>query len=185
MKPTVCYLDLDGVLVNFVAGALRLHGKELPPRDVCWNFPDLIGFAGDRAADFWSPLGFDFWAGLDWTPEGRATLAAIEDAFGGSVVVMTSPCNTPGAVEGKVAWIRRELPAYRRRFFVGPAKHYAAGPGKLLIDDSDDNAELFAGAGGRVLLVPRPWNRRAAETDDLGRFNPATLAEEILAISTE
>lgn len=174
----VCYLDLDGVLVDFVGGALKLHGKEIPPKEVQWNFPRQLGFADTLAKEFWDLLGYDFWANLGWTHEGRETLKAVEGAFYDRVCIMTSPCNTPGAVEGKVAWIKREIPDYSRRFVVGPAKHLFAGPGKVLVDDNDDNVEQFRLYGGRAVLVPRPWNHRRHLTDDLGRFDVAKIAEE-------
>lgn len=176
----VCFLDLDGVLVDFVGGAFRLHGRSVPAADVQWGFPEQLGFSGVNDPAFWEPMGFDFWAGLAWTPEGRDVLRSVEAAFGDRVAVMTSPCDTPGAVEGKVAWVRRELPAYRRRFFVGPAKDMAAGPGKVLVDDHDANVDKFVAAGGAAVLVPRPWNRRRDETVD-GRFSTVALDLEVAA----
>lgn len=176
----VCFLDLDGVLVDFVAGSLAVHGKSLPPDDVRWDFPSQVGFADDPGA-FWAPLGHDFWAGLGWTTEGRAALAAAEDVFGpGNIALMTSPCDTPGSVEGKVAWVRRELPGYSRRLFVGPAKHLAAGPGKVLVDDNDANVATFMACGGFGVVVPRPWNGRRAEAPG-GRFDPARLRDDMAA----
>lgn len=158
MKP-VCFLDLDGVLVDFVGGALAMHGKHIPPAEVRWDFPSQVGFDGVNAAAFWAPLGRDFWAGLGWTADGRGILAAVEDAFGPErVCLLTSPCLTPGCAEGKLDWVRRELPGYARRVLVGPCKHLLAGPGKLLVDDHDANCEAFAKAGGASVLVPRPWN---------------------------
>ncbi len=177
----VCYLDLDGVLVDFVSGALREHNRTLPAKDVRWDFPGQIGFVqGAKDPLFWAPLGYQFWATLDWTPEGRALLAGVETIFGEeNVVLMTSPCATDGAVEGKVAWIKRRIPQYSRRFFVGPCKHLAAGPGKILIDDHDDNCAKFALGGGVALTPPRPWNMRIGESDDEGRFDVLAFLDEV------
>lgn len=175
MRP-VCYLDLDGVLVDFVGGALRRHGRGLEPSEVRWGFPSQIGFGGVDDPAFWAPLGRAFWAGLDWTHEGKGLLAAVESLFGDRVALMTSPCETEGCVEGKRDWVRRHLPGYQRRTFVGGAKHLAAGPGKLLIDDREENVDAFAAEGGHALLVPRPWNRHRERTDASGRFDLAALA---------
>lgn len=177
----VCFLDLDGVLVDFVGGAFAAHGRSIPMPDVRWDFPSQIGFergASDPA--FWELMGRDFWANLDWTPEGQATLEAVEKVFGhDNIAVMTSPCDTDGAVEGKVAWIKKHLPKYRRCFFVGPAKDLAAGSSKVLIDDYQANASSFVARGGLSVLPPRPWNSRKNETLDGYRFNVAALADEI------
>ncbi len=176
MRP-VCLLDLDGVLVDFVGGALSLHGKHVPPSEVRWDFLTQIGL---EPADFWRPLGRSFWAGLPWTAEGRELLDVVEDVFGPeNVCLLTSPCATPGCCEGKLDWVARELPAYRRRVLVGACKHLVAGPGKLLLDDHDANVEAFREAGGSAILVPRPWNDRRAECDGQGRFDAAAVADEV------
>lgn len=177
----VCFLDLDGVLVDFVGGSLDLHGKTIPPDQVTWDFPQQVGFSGTRAAEFWAPLGREFWAGLGWSAEGDKLLKGIESIFGDNVVLMTSPCDTDGSVEGKVDWVKKNLPAYRRKFFVGPPKHLAAGPYKIMVDDHDANVDKFVSHGGKAVLVPRPWNRRRVMTDRDGRFSVAQVLNEVRA----
>ncbi len=178
----VCYLDLDGVVCDFVGGALRLHGKELAPNEVEWDFCTQIGFNGVNDPAFWDGMGQSFWAGLEWTPEGPDLVKAIEAIFGENVALMTSPCLTPGGVEGKVEWVAKHMPAYRRRLFVGPAKHLAAGPHKILVDDHDANCWKFREYGGAAVMVPRPWNPRKGETDESGRFRVSGVASELLAL---
>lgn len=175
---TTIFLDLDGVLVDFVGPALALHRKAIPPRDVRWNFPDQVGIPQEA---FWKPLGFDFWANLPWTREGRALLEAVEDIdapFG----YLTSPCQTEGCAEGKRAWARKHLPCRGAKVFIGSAKHLLAHPGALLVDDHDANVEAFRAAGGKAILVPRPWNTRREETDDAGGFDVESLANEIVEV---
>ena len=155
-----CLLDMDGVLVDFVAGAAKHHGFDPVVVDR-WDFVEKVGLT---TAQFWNPLNADFWAGLPWTPDGREILAAVEDAFGKeNVCLLSSPCDTAGCMDGKLTWIREHLPGYRRRFLFGPAKEFAANGNRVLVDDSDGNAEAFRNAGGPVLLVPRPWNRLAGQ----------------------
>lgn len=55
--------------------------------------------------------------------------------------------------------MKRHLPGYAKRLFIGSAKHLVAGPGKVLVDDHDTNVDAFAGAGGLTVQPPRPWNR--------------------------
>lgn len=175
----VLFLDLDGVLVDFVGGALRCHGAHIEPRDIRWNFDRQLNI---DPATFWDAFGHNFWRDLDWTVEGRGLLALAESLFGkDNIVLLTSPCVTPGGVEGKVEWIKNNVPEYRRRFFVGPPKHLVAGPGKLLLDDHDDNFNKFVEHGGSAVLLPRPWNRRRDETDAEGRFCMTSLARELTA----
>ena len=166
-----CYLDVDGILADFVSGALAAHGKTLPYAETRWGFPEQIGFSGVDEPLFWLPLGYDFWRNLPLCPDAHNLVVAVESRFSDRVVLMTSPCDTPGAVEGKVDWIRHHLPEYRRRFFVGPAKHLAAAPCKLLIDDHDGNCDRFVAEGGNAWSPPRPWNRHAVRALENGDGN--------------
>lgn len=167
------FLDLDGLLCAFVEGAMKLHNKFLPMKDVRWNFETQLGI--DRKV-FWDAFGFDFWSNLEWTKEGKELLAALESIFGPeNITIMTSPCLTRGGIDGKIDWIRREIPAYSRRYFVGPEKHPCAGPGKFLLDDRDENVKEFGNAGGCGILVPRPWNASRELTDEEGRFDVAEM----------
>lgn len=179
MNP-VCFLDMDGVLVDFTRGAMDLHGRQVPPGQLTWNLEKALGF--ERPQDFWDPLGQDFWAGLPWTSEGRYLLTQVENLFGDRVVLLTSPCLTPGCAQGKLDWVRREIPHLARRVLVGPAKHLVAGPGKVLLDDHDPNVESFRSEGGHGVLVPRPWNSRRHETCGRGGFSVARVVEEIHGI---
>jgi len=158
----VCYLDLDGVLADFTAGAIALHRLPITHADVdCWDFHHRLGFTGEREKDFWAPLGYDFWAGLPKTREHDDVLAAVREVFEDRIVIATAPAITPGCVEGKVAWIKKHLPEFARKFVVGSSKHLMAGPGKVLVDDYEVNAMRFEDHGGRSVLFPRLYNSRA------------------------
>lgn len=176
---TVCFLDLDGVLTDFVGASLAHHGKQLRMKDVRWDFPSQIGFSGTWASEFWDPLGHDFWADLPWTGEGKSLLLGLEDLFKDNILILSSPCKTVGGVEGKVKWIKDNLPDYSRKFFIGPQKHLLASPQHILIDDHDGNTDKFDAHGGRSVLVPRPWNRRQSGTDEHGRFNVGRFLKEV------
>jgi hypothetical protein len=175
----VCFLDLDGVLVDFVGGALAAHGRTLPIADVRWDFCTQIGFRGVDDPAFWAPLGYDFWANLGWHADGRAIVGTVDRLFEGQVALLTSPCDTLGCAEGKREWVRRHLPEFSQRLLIGTSKHLVAGPGKVLVDDHDANVAAFRCGGGRAVLVPRPWNTRCGETLDEGKFCSASLLVEI------
>ena len=179
MKPVV-FFDLDGVLADFVRGALALHRAELPMTDVTWGFPGQIGFDGESDPTFWEPMGRSFWYGLAPLADGFALLRSAEGFVGPeNIGILSSPCFTDGCADGKLEWVRKHLPLYRRRVFIGPAKYLVAGPGKILVDDNNDNADKFAAAGGLSVLVPRPWNRRKAECLADGSFPFGLLHSEL------
>lgn len=166
------FCDLDGVLVDFVGGALKLHGIENYTVDT-WNFDKLL--FPDNTNKFWEPLGFDFWADLEWTDEGKELFDRLLKMAGGeNICFLTSPCLTVGSVEGKIEWLRRNIPQLSRQYAICPAKHFLARKDALLVDDSDMNVERFVDAGGRAVTVPRLWNwtKEAA-------FDPAKLIHEI------
>lgn len=157
-----CFLDLDGVLVNFVGGACRHHKMPTPYTRAAslgeWDVVKLLDVSPDQ---FWRGMGYDFWRLLDWMPDGRDILAVVESVFGAdNVCLLTSPSDNFGAVEGKRAWVKNHLPSYFDRLIVGRCKDFMAGPERVLVDDYPVNVEKFSAAGGLGLLVPRPWNNQ-------------------------
>lgn len=186
MFQPICFLDLDGVLVDFTAAALQVHGRELPPREITWDFASQIGFTGERVAKFWEPLDYSFWRDLPWTAEGKQLLATVEEIFPPErICLLTTPCRTPGCAEGKLDWVRREIPGYADRVLVGSCKHLLASPRAVLVDDRDENARGFVLSGGWSLLVPRPWNIRARQTDQRGRCDVQQFRRDLRLIRVE
>jgi 5'(3')-deoxyribonucleotidase len=153
-----CFLDLDGVLVDFVKGALDYWDAEDFVVDH-WDFDKTLSAKLKINVEyFWGCLDQGFWEALEWTPDGKDILAACEEKYGGEVYLLTSPCATEGCAEGKTNWVKRNLPQYQRKLFIGSAKHAFASPDKTLVDDSDTNVKKFSQAGGKTVLVPRAWN---------------------------
>lgn len=161
------YLDLDGVLVDFVAGVLRAF--DLSPALVCdvpgWDaIPATISkHLGETVtdADMWRRIeGASFWAGLTWTEHGRELYEACAST-GLPVVFMSSPCNDPYSAAGKLQWLAREIPGGARRYALSPCKHHMAHRGALLVDDSGRNCAKFREHGGKAFLWPAPWNEYA------------------------
>jgi len=173
-------IDLDGVLVDFRAGALRQHSRELPYHETRWNFHHQLGMSND---EFWAPLDFEFWRDLPWHDDGREILRVVEDIFRPErIVILSDPGQHRhrGVDAGKRAWVRAHLPRYARRTFLGSDKFMVASPSKFLIDDHDGHIETFTAAGGHAVLVPRPWNERRNLVLPNGRFDIEALADELL-----
>lgn len=182
MSRPVIFFDLDGVLADFVGGVFRLQHPKPAPRydDVRWGLEEQLGYADP--ADFWRQLGYEFWSELPAYEDGFGLLGAVATAVGlDGIGLLTSPCDTPGCLEGKRDWVRRHLPDYHRRLFIGSAKHLFAGPGKVLVDDHDANVDAFRAAGGRVVQPPRPWNRRSGETHERGSFVVTAAYTDVIA----
>lgn len=157
-----CLLDLDGVLADFVSAVCRAHFRKNPFlrkenhgkyfMHELWNISEN---------DFWKPLcGLDFWANVPMMPDAHEILKVVEDFFGiDNICILTSPSADPLSASGKLAWIQKHLPDYRRRFLIGPRKEFCAGPRRVLLDDWEKNTDAFNKAGGIGFIVPRRWNR--------------------------
>ena len=157
-------MDMDGVLVDFVKGMMGAHGLPDPYADGTFTSFYFDKAWGVKPEKFWGVANRPFWANLDWTPDGRDILAELESRVASDdVCLLSSPCSQDGCVDGKLDWIKQHVPQFRRRFLFGPRKEFCAAPNRILIDDSEDNADAFAEAGGKCILVPRPWNRNRAE----------------------
>jgi 5'(3')-deoxyribonucleotidase len=177
-----CYLDMDGVLVDCVGGAIAAHDLKVPITSLAYDLPPQFGMTEES---FWGVLGYDFWVNLNWTQEGQHLLTELERVCGNHIVLLTGithGTDVPGVREGKADWVRKHLPAYKHRCFIGSPKVALASPNKLLIDDFDSNHENFLAAGGQSILVPRPWNKARPLTDMHGNFGITTVIEQVTEI---
>lgn len=163
MKITQCFLDMDGVLADFLGSVARLHGRQLPydrpeSRGV-WNTEKLWGIT---AEEFWAPCdGPTFWDDLEKTEEADKLVSAVCQQFGeDNVAFLTAPSQSPHCVPGKRRWIERYYPRLKKNIIYGSAKKFLAAPNRLLIDDRDENVDNYISAGGPAILMPRMWNRR-------------------------
>jgi hypothetical protein len=153
------FLDMDGVLVDFVGGAHRVFGKHYDrTAPLVWEFFKEWGVTFE---EFDAKCGIDFWDFLDWMPDGIGIERAVRNKFSlKDIYLLTTPMPNPGSGTGKLRWIKRCMTwAYDRTILSYAPKSLFAKPNTLLIDDKDQNIEEFEAAGGRGILVPRPWNK--------------------------
>lgn len=171
------HLDLDGVLVDFVGGFQRALGLKPPDPWPAACYDSFAAHGLKETSELWNTFDTeDFWANLDWMPDGLNILRILESKFRKeNIAICTSPTRNPGCAAGKVRWIQKHLPEYSRRFFIGTSKHLAGGEGGLLIDDSDHNVKKYRAYKGQAILVPRVWNSRWTEK----RSAPVVIAEEL------
>lgn len=149
----IIYLDLDGVLADFVGGACDWHGIENPYK---WK-ENLGSFDIVKAAGFKKPFwnfSEDFWADLDKTPECDEILATLLRL--GDVRICTSPGHMPAAAAGKMRWCQEHVPGIKLCMY--SEKHELAKASRVLVDDRDSNILKFEHAGGHAIRIPRPWN---------------------------
>lgn len=151
------FLDLDGVVVNFADSVCQL-----------FNRPDLIGNhewdmhepLGITDAELWKKIneqGPEWWERLPEYPWANELISMLGDNF----YIVSSPSTSLPAMLGKIKYIQNRFGQSFKNFVLTRQKYLLAGNG-LLIDDSDENVDLFRQNGGQAILFPRCWNRNRA-----------------------
>lgn len=154
---------MDGVLVDFLSGALDAVNKEFN-RDVTleqyalefgkWETYDYFGISKE---EFWNAIELvpNFWINLKpfpWYKELYDRLSVI-----GEVTIVTSPSTDPECAKEKLIWLRKYLGISSDKVFIGGRKYLFTGNG-ILIDDYHANINSFTRLGGEAILVPSVWN---------------------------
>lgn len=175
------YLDMDGVLTNFVDAVGILHGKtelttnwnevrekrDLPPHQ--WNLGPMLGLPKEEMWRRVHLFGSRFWRYVPtyrWAEELYATIAKLTEQ---EPTIVSSPSQNPDCVKGKLQWIQdQRWIGDKKNYIFTPAVNKAllAKPGTVLIDDSDVNYKAFIEEGGRAILFPQPWNESRSEIDN-------------------
>lgn len=154
-RATVCFLDLDGVLVDLVPSVLDFYSLPWPYDNVknkgIWDLSSI--YPEIR----WQDLPVEFWAQLPKTREAEKILQLVESVFGDNVCLLSNPSG-PKSAMGKSIWIENNMPKYRERSLLGKPKFFCASRRSMLIDDCDENVILFTAHNGSAILVPRVWN---------------------------
>lgn len=163
------FLDMDGVLADFVGGVCRAFDRNNPYPEETRDYSFWHAWPGIDFKHVNAICNQAFWHKLDWMYDGRDTLRAIVETVGlEKVYLSTMPMPNLETPTGKMMWIHDNLPIYLDRTIISTRnvpKSFLAKPGALLIDDKDENIVEFIAAGGQGILVPRPWNREFKNSD--------------------
>ena len=155
------FLDVDGVLASFRRGICNALGKSYDYATMSdkWCFwEDWPDVTFEMVNDICT---FKFWQNLFWMHDGHEILRSLFPKFElEQVYLLTTPMPNLESASGKMMWVNDNLSIYLKRTIIIQApKHLLARSNTLLIDDKDKNIDKFIEAGGRGLLVPRPYNR--------------------------
>jgi hypothetical protein len=146
------YLDMDGVVADFRANALRVIGASPPTGDV---YPD---------AD-WKRLRDNphLFLGLPLMPRAHELVNVARkyrDQLGWELLFLTAiPHNNdlPWAFHDKAEWVRlhfSEIPVHFGPYSQDKFLH-CTNPGDILVDDRSDNCRDWQRAGGLAFKVGR------------------------------
>ena len=109
---------MDGVLANFGEGIYRAFNKEYDyqklPSDWFW----YRGWGIDDK-EFDSVCNREFFASLRWMHDGKKILQLVEKNFPTeNIYLLSAAMNNPGSWSGKIDWVLRHIPRYRKRLIV-------------------------------------------------------------------
>lgn len=180
------FLDMDGVLANFVKAVVALFEVNYDEMMQGWKlgYPGhysvvprlgsqlqredkrVSGWNDDMMWDFINTEGgVEYWAGIEEYPWARDLRAFCLDLAPDEVYVVSAPARGPNSPAGKAIWLRQQLGLGPNKWMLGSRKDLLAKSDRILIDDSDDNVEAFRKAGGKAVLFPQVWNSAHKKAD--------------------
>lgn len=179
MKPKpfkLIYLDVDGVLANYVEGILRLSGEKAVQHDDIKDY-DMHRFI--NATQAWVEEARDMWGGAFWEnlPAYSNAKRIVDEArrLSDHVCFLTTPSSAIESRHGKLRWLEHNIGTGLDVCFAQLGKHHYAGcPRTLLIDDNARTVREFGLAGSASVRQPRPWN---------ASVDPANTVPDVLSLT--
>lgn len=171
MGSVTVYIDMDGVLADFVSGYLDLIRAPLRHADItAWDIWRFTGETEDLMFKNLEAAGPTFWEDLRVYPEAMDLLYRFNRfrsmRYYPRILTAVDYARNPSAAVGKSNWAPSLCMGLPLVFADSSqpgggaaAKARLAQPGDILIDDSPANVKAWIEAGGRGYLYPRPWNR--------------------------
>jgi len=165
------FIDLDGVLADFVGGALKVFNRP----DLLKTWPkgtyDICTLLKLEPRAFWREINtYDFWFNLDLTPEAKDIVRLCKQY--GECYILTAPSDHYCSLQGKLYWVSVHFPDLRHNIIFCPAKHKALlnrGNGYSTHFLIEDNMQTYADWNSQqddpqnAYLIPRPWNDKPEE----------------------
>jgi 5'(3')-deoxyribonucleotidase len=156
------FLDMDGVLADFVDGACKAHDRPSPYIDqLAYGKFEMEKLWAINANEFWSKIDADpdFWINLKKTPEADILVERSIEWFGReSIAILSAPSMDPKCVPGKRRWMQKHYPRLAKNMIFTSAKEFLASNKNVLVDDKSSNVQHFIEAGGIGIQMPRLWN---------------------------
>ena len=146
LKIKTIYLDMDGVLCDFVKRYRELYGMEPSAAERDNKFDHLF-------ANFIHTQQF---ATLDWMPGGQGLLAIVNTYKNVNIEILSSTANKTwhdDISRQKSIWLDTHNISYKRNFVPGKKfKYLFAFPDSILIDDTPVNIDDWNSSGGVGIL---------------------------------
>lgn len=162
-KKIKVWLDMDGVIANWLKGALDLCDVNLNDKAIRKKIKTEANILEDSDIvdkdTLWANIrkeGIDFWQNLELFPWSKKLYQALEDVAD-EFSILSSPGSFPDvasqACAGKTLWLEKHF-NNKRDYFFGYNKHRCADEQSILIDDGQHKIDQFIEAGGHGFLWP-------------------------------
>ena len=160
MSVSKIFLDLDGVLVNWVGGVIKLLNLDIGEH-LYEGWDDHLRHSGLSDGEFWAKLDADptFWYNLlpyDGAKEFYQELNQIAPVY-----ICSSPSADYKCHSQKIKWCVDHLGIMPNKVILMKDKHFLAKQDRALIDDAPHNINKFTKEGGIGLMYKQPWNKNS------------------------
>ena len=157
----IIFLDVDGVLADFIGGVGEHLGKRPLYEDPNANLPrgyiSIGKIYGTSEEHAWSGDSFGFWTGLKKTYCADQIMNYV-NATGLPYYFLTAPSKGEHCVRGKIHWLQKHYDAHRDQIIFTNQKHLLAAPSRILLEDHPDNLSKWNFHGGADIKIYQPWN---------------------------
>ena len=166
-KIKTIFLDMDGVITDFIGGVCRVFNKPYPYPEVTKDYTFWDAWPDVSFKDVDAVCTQEFWHNLEWERDGQDIFKAVLDKIRlEDIYFVTQPMPNIESPTGKWMWVRDNFPGFLTHVIITQApKGLLAQSSALLIDDKDENVIEFRKAGGNAILVPRPYNKLRKYSD--------------------
>jgi 5'(3')-deoxyribonucleotidase len=180
LKPII-YLDMDGVLFDFVAAFGKvLNIPDIPERLApgVRNIAPQIGMTEDEMWEKIGRHGYGFWQEMREYPWFHELVDLVEKNSS-EWYILSSPARSSDSLKGKLESLKLMFGERFRRYVFTPNKRLLAGRNRILIDDHERHCEEFEDNGGKAILFPRQWNIHYGMADEPLHYTKKMLARII------
>lgn len=175
------YLDMDGVIADFITGACDALGIDDPwvkdPNTSHECLREALGY--DSMESFYEDVHgqdfgkqVEFWANLPKLPHANRIISEVTRIFGENIFLLSSPSvSSNGCMPGKIKWIEKHFPQFLDKFAFTKCKWAFAHDDAILLDDFALQTKRFEEAGGYSILCPARNNvnrKKLLELQELG-----------------
>ncbi len=151
-------LDFDGVFADFTGGACVVHGRS-DFKVESWNFYEEWGITSE---EFWEPIrrkGDCFYEHIVQPyPWARELLTMCQEYDKNLMFASVAGGGHAADYSGKLLFIRKHFGDMPVIVLPPRIKHLLAGSGRVLLDDSGEEAMAWRDHGGYAIVFPQYWN---------------------------